>query len=106
MHRKRAIRSGQTQATIHATQHARQDCIKHDAQAGRCGSFVAARRLIRSTVIFVTQSGSTNPRRARSDGESRTERTIGMKPIISGLVRMMEEKAENLNLEPFEKMLK
>ena len=60
-------------------------------------------RLIRSTVVLVTQSGSTNPRRY---GESRTERTIGMKPIMGGLVRMMEEKAENLHLEPFVKKLK
>ena len=65
-----------------------------------------ARRLIRSTVILVTQSGSTNPRRSRLDGESRTERTIGMRPIMGGLVRMMEEKAENLILEPFVKKLK
>ena len=51
-------------------------------------------------------SGSTNPRRSRSDGESRTERTIGMRPIMGRLVRMMEEKAKNLNLEPLKKKLK
>ena len=34
------------------------------------------------------------------------ERTIGKGPIMSGLVRMMEEKAKNLILEPFEKKMK
>ena len=41
---------------------------------------------------------------SKLDGESRTERTIGMRPM-GGLVRMMEEKAKHLILEPFEKKM-